>query len=331
LLFAGSRPLAPEERQELLEQSRRCRRGAWLRIAAIPVGLALIVASGYALPRSDTVAIAVGSIAAIYVLLGTAILLSLALDRFRWARGLRADLAPGTVHAFEGDPSSLPPFEPTVRALRRKGRLLPDPARTARLEVLPASSLVWRIDGARPPAWIKALVARVARTPAAASVAARWVRPVAVAGGGVAMANQRALSPEEISELRSLVHRNVARLVLMSLLAAFLVAQAAFRWRELGGAIPFFITAGAVFIVLRLAREIQARWRFRRDAVAGRVVIVQSDPVPGPDGEPTPGPTIEFLPVSRIPWTRNGEAYAWRALNAFEAKELIPPARRDAP
>ena len=315
LLYARSRPLEPEERHELLVESRRQRRRAWLCLLGIPLGFGVIFLAGAALPRTEGVLMVIGLLGFVFLLLGGSVFTSLALDRFRWSRGLRHDLEADVVHVFEEESAD----EPASSSPRR-------------IEVLGASSLFWRIDGVRPPRWTAALVARTARTPEAASVAARWVRPVAVPGGRVAMLNQRALSPEEILELRRLVLRSLPGRILTALLVAYFAWSATMRLRAPDRDVFAFLVAGAaVFVGSRLVRDLQARWRFRRDAANGRVVIVQSAPVPGPDGEPTPGPTLEFLPVSNLPWTRDGKPLPWRTLNAFSANQLIPPVRRDPP
>jgi hypothetical protein len=332
LLFARSRALASEERETLLAESRRSGRQAWLCLLGIPFGIGLIALMAAVLPKSENVLLALAGLGFLQITAGTAIFLRLALDRFGWSRGLRRDAAQDIVHVFEGVVPEGKALEPTLAALQKRGGLRPEGSRPRQLEVLPASSLVWKVDEVRPSSWIAALVARTARTPEAAAVAAQWVRPVAVPGGRVAMLNQRTLSPEEVLELRRLALRSLPGRILTALLVAYFAWSATMRLRAPDRDVFAFLIAGvAVFVGSRLVRDLQARWRFRGDARTGRVVIVQSAPVPGPDGEPTPGPTLEFLPVSNLPWTRDGKPLPWRTLNAFPAKELIPPVRRDAP
>lgn len=316
----GERVLAPEEQAELrgrLQVFRR--RGQWA-IGAIPVGLALLAA---AVPLLEYAGLSV--LLPALPLIAVALLPSLVLaarDCLRLARELKQDFQAARVERYEGNVGSAPRTDPTLQRLLRAGLFQNDSQSVQWLEVLPASGLVWRANGAAPKRWLRAVRAETASVPDYAAIAAEWVEPVDHSREDALHVGRRELSQAEQAELKCHLKRLTVRPTALTL-----VLTGWLGWIAWSALVPrgtpleeqplpliaalLMLTGQAYFNLIRCVRLGK---RFARDLRAGGVVIVRTPRTqPGPvemDGRLSP--PDEFLLTSGILWNQAGIPAPWR-------------------
>lgn len=328
LRLVGRRELAPEERMEI--------RRAAMTFAALACGSALVLPLIF-LSLLLTVALGGRLDAPVSPLTAAVVLLLLALGSVlgygmlrwvRWSRMLARDAHQGHAELFEGEVDSHQILSATTRRLVRSGLLRgsgsapeEDPEQ---VEVLPRSNLVWKVNGDRPRSWIQAQIRRVADVPAFAAVAAEWLDRVSEDDSSPLHIGHRELSSAERTELNELAQRVVLK---PALLATVLLA-----W--LGGVLGYLATHGehapghppstlvglSVLTAVSLAnvmRNAGLSLQFRRDITFGRVIITRSarfDPENPEPETPNLSPPEEFLPASRVMWSRAGQPAPWRTM-----------------
>lgn len=328
LRLVGRRELTADERLEI--------RRAAMTFAALACGSALVLPLIF-LSLLLTIALGGRLDAPVSPLTAAVVLLLLALGGVlgygmlrwvRWSRLLARDARQGHTELFEGEVDSHQILSATTRRLVRSGLLrgsgrLPD-RDPEQVEVLPRSNLVWKVNGDRPRSWIQAQIRRVADVPAFAAVAAEWLDRVSSDDSSPLHIGHRELSPAEQTELEELARRVVLK---PAILAAALLA-----W--LGLVLGYLATHGehapghppptlvglcvltAVSIV-NVMRNAGLSMQFRRDISFGRVIITRSARFDPEDPEPeTPdlSPPEEFLPASRVMWSRAGQPAPWRTM-----------------
>lgn len=284
-------------------------------ICVFPLSALVAAASDGVAERSQEVA---------DILTGVVVVASLALfagamlrarHLFRLARTLHADVGEATVEVYQ-------PEEPFASAS------LPRPLQRMRLpmlksaEVLPASGVIWRVNGERTAheRWLQpsTVVARtdVADVPAGAMLAADWVQPYEDEALRNVYHNNRFLTNEECAEIqryrRGLLRFSVPAAALLSLWAGAvaaitgsfppaLKAEDLFRW--------WLIAGLALYRDLVLLRCLFLSWQLGRDANSGSVAILRTRQSEGSDSLSEPQ---ERLPFSGVLWSLNGIPAEWR-------------------
>lgn len=227
---------------------------------------------------------------------------------------IRADLAAGVVERFEA-PVARDGLEDVLARLRDAGYL--DPARhgAVRLEVLPRSGVVMRLDGRRVERWETAHVVDVAPAqPHALRV--ELPRGVAPAEPDPRMClKRRSLTPQERAELQ----RHIARLrrrwwpvvaftlAVVGLVAWDLRTATPERTLPLDGTTLGWLAMLVLVYVGHVRRELAAR-KLEHDQRLRWVVTVHQDAAdPGRDP-----PSLEVLPISQLAWTERAAPAGWR-------------------
>jgi hypothetical protein len=225
----------------------------------------------------------------------------------RWRR-IQADLGRGEVEQFEGRlPSTL---DPALRALNRDGQFEPTMGQH-RVEALPTSGLIVRVDGRLPGVMQVAYMAEVAPTQPHAF---RASLPDGIAPTGTGTLQRRSLTPAERKELDAHIQRLRRRywpaiLVSISLvLVTSWEVHTAGSWRGLlgGTCIAWYVLAA--FTYAAYVRRIRAASKLALDRDLRWVVTVDAETQ---GREPLP-PRLEVLPISQLAWTENATPAPWR-------------------
>lgn len=306
--LSGRRELVPAELTELSALAARLGRQARLTAALGPgIFLLLLALAGiYALtgkvPNWLVVLLALGLP---FAPLG----FFLARDAFLRARALREDVREGSVRQFTGtvDPAAGP--DETRDRLVRRRLLTPDPRIRQGLELLPHSQLIWTVNGRRTYGWIAARSNVVAQVPEYAAMAAQWVEPARHPGSEGMHINFRDLSAAERAELqrhwKKLLFRPLGSALLLTIWAATALSMGISQGSGFG---TMMVGAIAVWSWLGVFRMLKIAGTVRRDAAAGRVVIVRRAQAPGQELSPAE----EYLPQSGIPWSAGERPAPWR-------------------
>jgi hypothetical protein len=226
----------------------------------------------------------------------------------QWRR-IRNDLDRGEVEQFEG---RLPPaLDPALRRLVGHGELVPGTG-LHRLEALPSSGLILRVDGRMPALQQLAYVVDIAPTQPHAFRAA-LPDGLAPAGEDTNL-QRRSLSPAERDELAL----HIARLrkqyrpaLLVTIALAIVVAwevNAAGSWRGLVGGTCVAWYVLAAFSWASYIRRIRAAGKLELDREL-RWVVTVDDASPRRESNP---PKLEVLPISQLAWTENATPANWR-------------------
>lgn len=305
---SGRRELTPPEVAELTSLAVRLRGQAWVSALLGPgVFLLLLLAAGITALRGDFSSWMV--VILLFSLLFAPLGFMLARDWFFRSRALHEDVAAGHVRQYLGavDPASGP--EETRDLLVRRRLLTPDPRITQGLELLPASNLVWTVNGRRTGGLITAKANVVAQVPEYAAMAAQWVEPAKQPGSEGVHINFRDLSAAERQELqrhwKKLLLRPLASALLLTIWAAFALVMG--TWKDSTFSLTM-VGAFAVWSWVSVYRILNLAGKVRRDATAGRVVIVRRALAPGQELSPAE----EYLPQSGIPWSAGARPAPWR-------------------
>ncbi|MGZ8852868.1 MAG: hypothetical protein ACXW2X_05690 [Thermoanaerobaculia bacterium] len=176
------------------------------------------------------------------------------------------------------------------------------------LEVLPLSSLIWRLNGTPLNAPRFAPVSRTTTPPPHAAYAANFVQPVD--DHDHVFLHRRPLSAEEIAELDryaprvQLVNAALALVAIVGTVATFTLALQG-RLNTLFA--PFAFGVLSVWISTKLWRAWRERRHIAADLEAAYVLIIR---VREENGDLSPAE--EYLPLSRALWTVNGAPSRWR-------------------
>ncbi|MBI5835200.1 MAG: hypothetical protein HZB16_23080 [Armatimonadetes bacterium] len=288
----ATRPLSAAERDHLAQRLAGHRARFWTYLLLPPayttVALALAMRQGepwaVGAALAGVVAWVVGWVAA--------------LEHRRWAAALRPAWSGGTLSAF----AQRNPEGPHLS-----------------LQVLDGG-LIWAVDGylARDRELVG--VAAVAPTPASAEMAAQFMEPTTLDNGRTMRLNRRALTPEELIELRGMARplRWYGGGVVTALMA---VQSIRTMWLGVTGQ-PSYLLASLLFswLALRLSRVLAQQlvlYRVHRADMASGFVV-QLDPSESPDqaqaaGVPPGTRFIEVLPHTNRVWTLDAQPAPWRA------------------
>ncbi len=325
--LVGERELSPDERMEI--------RNAAISFAALGCGAALVlpflillllltVALAGAIDAPVSPLTALGVLA----LLTVSALLGYAMHRWvGWARQLARDARQGRAELFEGEVDPRQLFDRTLRRLRRSGLLRQSAhgdtdTSAERLEVLPGSNLVWRVNGGRPRGWIQTQIRRVADVPPFAAVAAEWLDRLSLEDSQQIHVGQRELSTAERGELEGLARHLMLKPTLVALgLLLWLggvLGYASIHGTPAPGHPPGTTLALCILTGVAMANLMRSAGmglQFRRDLALGRVIITRSAEFNAEKAAPKAtelSPPEEFLPNSRVMWSRAGRPAVWR-------------------
>lgn len=305
---SGWRELTPAELADLNGLAVRLTGQAWTSVLAGPgVLLALLAAGGVFMflghvPNWLMVLL-------VFALLVAPVGVMVSRDWFLRAQGLRRDAADGWVRQFTGPVDPASGSEETRDLLVRRRLLTPDPRITQGLELLPASYVVWTVNGRRTHGLITAKPNVVAQVPEYAAMAAQWVEPAQQPGSEGMHVNFRDLSSAERLELerhwKKLLLRPLVSALLLTVWAGFAFSLGSWQDSSFGMAL---VGGFAVWSWFGVYRILTLAGKVRRDAAAGRVVIVRRTLVPGEELSPAE----EYLPQSGIPWSAAERPAPWR-------------------
>ena len=232
-------------------------------------------------------------------------------------RRIQGDIRGGILEIYEGMAEDL---SVSNRAILEWVKLLPAGTPVV-MERFRESGLVYRMNGTLFYCPVPLPCAQVARTPDYAAIAAEWVEPLAHERKDLAYINQRAMSQMERTELTRWSMQLILRPLIMSLVLDF---WAAFIYWAHGGHVekidPFILYLALLLLAgwwsATLFQRISAAWRFYEDLRVGQVMIARmADPEhTSSDGTPILLAPQEFLPISRVLWTKNGHPAPWRTL-----------------
>ncbi|HKO57320.1 MAG TPA: hypothetical protein VJ276_15705 [Thermoanaerobaculia bacterium] len=177
-----------------------------------------------------------------------------------------------------------------------------------RIEVLPRSAMIWRLNDRAPDFPRFAHAAATAPPPAHAALAAQFVKPAT--DDGRVLIHQRALTSDEVAELDALAPPT--RLVNVALAAVAIVGTITTSVVALrGGLTSLFAPIAFAALAFWSSRAVVRAWRGRQriapDLRAGYVVIVRMREESGELSE-----AEEYLPGSRMLWTVSGTPAPWR-------------------
>lgn len=287
-------------------------RGGWRILAALgSIYLLGIAAFGRLTPQlvprpqGLDAAVIVGMI-----LLGTSFVVHAGATRWLLVRRreqVAADLEAGVVDRYAGRTTAQPPA-----ALRR---LLPDvaPQAEARIEVLPTSGLVVRVDGRRS-VWRPAHVARIAPTLPHALRVGLPRDLAATAADPRLKLERRSLSPQERRELidhAQRLRRRWGPVAVVSLAVAGVIAWHVTRAQTLADAfdvVSLLWYALAIVAWTSYVRRLRAAHKLTCDERLRWVVTVGGADA---SADTTP-PRLEVLPVSQLAWTEHARPAGWR-------------------
>ncbi|MBV9492849.1 MAG: hypothetical protein JOZ54_01285 [Acidobacteria bacterium] len=177
-----------------------------------------------------------------------------------------------------------------------------------RIEVLPHSALIWRLND-RPTELPRfAHAATTAPPPAHAALAAQFVKPAT--DDGRVLIHQRAMTAEEVAELEALappIRVVNAALAAVMIAGAVVTSIVALRGESSSLFTPFAFTLLAFWTTRSIVRAWRGRRKIAPDLRAGYVVIVRLREESGELSE-----AEEYLPGSRMLWTVSGAPAQWR-------------------
>jgi hypothetical protein len=290
-------------------------RGGWRLLAALGsayllVGSALGELQPVLVPRPTGLdaAVVVGMI-----LLGTSFVAHTLVVRvaLAWrARTIETDLDGGVVDRFAGPVRST---RPAVGLRRLLGDALLERGAVVRIEVLPRSGLVVKVNGRRQRGWHTAHVAEVAATqPHALRIG--LPRELAAAPADTKLKlERRSLSPQERAELQAHARRLGQRwgpVTAVTIAVVGVLAWHAMQARNLADAFDVVSVLWyglAIVAWIGYVRRLRAAHKLRCDERLRWVVTVRD--ADAPDAST---PKLEVLPVSQLAWTEHARPAGWR-------------------
>jgi hypothetical protein len=225
-------------------------------------------------------------------------------------RRLLHDLAAGWVEQFEGNVATM--TDETLRDLGGRA-----PGGLARIELLPSSGLVLRLDGRPLRRLTAAYVAEVAPGQPHA-FRARLPAGLVPHEHGARLAvdlRRRSLTPAERAEITAHIRRlrtgisPVVTITLVVLVVTGVHSSSGLGWAALTEGVSFAWYALAVIAWAGYVRRILAARRLEHDRKLRWVVTVHDTRREAPDVAP---PKLEVLPISQLAWTENAAPAVWR-------------------
>lgn len=314
---ASERELDARELTALRRRTSRTLALALSAFALVPITIAFLLvvfalAELMAADRIIATDLAIGVttfVIALYVLAGVPLSLAAGARALRLYRALRRDAEAGRVVVCTGRGSDFVAPVKTAKRLMRAGFSFERDGDIA-LEVLPGSGVLWTLNQRRPEETITLPRGATSETPEFAAIAAKWTRPLEIAGGAIEY-NRRSLSAAEKSELQLYVPDISLKLVWLAALHVLLVYQIV-RFVEgdvFYGVLAFFSSVIAFIADRRMLRLIQFQKSLRRDLEEGWVAIVKPR-----SHNDDPMTVIEYLPLTGAEWTTGGIPAAWRKM-----------------
>ena len=291
-------------------------RGVWRLLAAGAAVYLLGVAGTASLAPHTSLPhpIATWIVAALLVTVGNGFLVlrTARYGRIVWFwRRVRADLARGEVEQFEGRlPVSL---DPALRRMVGHGELVLA-AGLHRIEALPSSGLILRVDGRVPSAPQLAYVVDIAPTQPHAFRAALPDGLAPTSEDAAVSLQRRSLTPAEREELTlhiGRLRRQYWPALLVTISLVVVVAwevQAAGSWRGLVGGTCVAWYVLAAFSWASYVRRFRAAGKLELDRELRWVVTVDD----GAQRRELNPPKLEVLPISQLAWTENATPAQWR-------------------
>ena len=288
-------------------------RGGWRILAALG-SIYLLGVAAFGQLRPQLVPRPQGMDAAVIVgmiLLGLSFVVHAGAMRWivvRRRHAIAADLEAGIVERYAGTTAAQPPT-----ALRR---LLPDvtPQTEARIDVLPSSGLVVRVDGRRSVQWRPAHLARIAPTQPHAMRVGLPRDLAATAADPRLKLERRSLSPQERQELIDHARRLRRRwgpVAVVTFAVLGVVGWHAVQAQTLADAfdvVSLLWYALAIVAWTSYVRRLRAAHKLTCDERLRWVVTVG-----GADAsDATTPPRLEVLPVSQLAWTEHARPAGWR-------------------
>jgi hypothetical protein len=258
--------------------------------------------------------LAVWAILSVYLLI---LCILISRDSLRLAKQLSRDLEDGTVKQFEGPAREMIVTNDLLKQISRLG-LAPDDQGRFRLEILPVSGRVWKVQGESLGKWVQLHRSEVAPPPPFAQLAAQFLEPVHEAEDRTLSRGQREMTSEEAAEL--LKHaRQVwkSRLFWAVLLNFWFVSSLVSTATSNEGYgteayIIFSLFAAAVlWYDASFFRRVWTTFKLRQDAREGRVIILGSNDTDGIKDQEV----FEVLPNSKWIWTVDGAPAPWRKIS----------------
>lgn len=314
LPLAGTHEISLEERARALRWTRRIGLRSWLALLATPTVVLLVLGAMVSTGKEGW--IAAMPIAFLVMLQWAWPYARKQATQVRHFRRLgRALRIPARIARFEGIAESAQSWDRLQNALRSEGALRTSSGEAQTLDVLESAGIVLRVNGVFPRRFHQAVIARVARTPENAAIAAQWVKPLF--DDPTTHVHQRALSEAEIEELRQFI-RSATPWRAVFIVAVWMILVVVVLANRGWASSALILMSGVVVLrsAVVLIKSAKVLRKLMRDVSIGRVVIVretrsESTPDSPEDGEAL-GPPSEFLPVSRLWWTRDGSVAPWR-------------------
>jgi hypothetical protein len=294
-------------------------RRVWRTAGALGVSLLLIAAGLEAtMTVSPAPTVAIWFVVFALVVLGNGTLCMAGWQHARVLvrrRRVQEDLADGWVEQFEGRVTAV--VDETLRHLRDRGDLRPNGSAPHRLELLPRSGLLLRIDG-RPLRRLAA--AYMAEIAPAQPHAFRARLPAGLVPheerSRLAVdLRRRSLTPAERAEIAAHIRRlrrGISPVVAVTLVVVVVTGAQllqGLRWDALTEGVSLAWYALAAIAWAGYVRRILAARKLEHDRTLRWVVTVH-DAVTT-DADPTP-PKLEVLPISQLAWTENAAPAMWR-------------------
>lgn len=230
-------------------------------------------------------------------------------------RRIYEDLADGRVEQFAGRLDAM--VDETLRQLAERGDLRPGGTEPHRLELLPRSGVVLRVDGRPLRRLAAAYMTEIAPTQPHAFRAQlpAGVGPDTSAAGLNVDLRRRSLTPAERAEIAAHIRRlrrGIGPVVLVTIAVVTVTGIQLWhglRWDALTEGVSLAWWALAAIAWGGYVRRVLAARKLEHDRDLRWVVTVH-DPSATPS-DPAP-PKLEVLPISQLAWTENAAPAVWR-------------------
>lgn len=226
-------------------------------------------------------------------------------------RRVRADIEAGRIAAFEGR-LRIPSLDRALARLLRRPALPATTGNRHRVEILPTSGLIVRVDGHLLEEFSITHLASVA-PPQPHAFRTALPDGLAPAGTGPVSLHRRSLTHDERQELDLHIDRLRRRhwqlhAVLVGVAGSMVWQLSVNSWSGLWSG-PCLAWYGlCVFTVVSYVRRLRAAERLECDRDLRWVVTVDDD---DRRSDPRP-PKLEVLPISQLAWTENASPANWR-------------------
>lgn len=241
------------------------------------------------------------------------------------SKGLKADLRSGEIRRFEGELKCIDPADETQKYLLIRSFLRPDIEALQELELLSSTLRIHSVNGQHLRWWKAASVEQTAIRPEIANIASQWLDPVSETSDGTLYAGKRELSVDELEELRKKQNGMWRKNTIPAVFFSLWVLAAIIGWHYSATPLSVGIRIRMIiFGIVALTNDIVfainaiSAHKVYQDRMLESVIIVRR---PLSAEEKLPGTTYnsdfreyEFLPISRLLWTEEGQPASWRKL-----------------